>query len=237
MHGQKVALDNLRRGLPAGEAAAIDNPYSQYIGADIRSDPWGYVAPGLPETAAELAYRDACLSHRRNGVYAAMYFAAAIAAAFAVDDPVDALRIGLEEIPAHCLFAEGIRWALDVAPEIHDYRDATAAIAERYAGMDPIHAINNGALTVWGLTIGKRDFTRIIGETVAMAYDNDCTAATAGSIAGAVLGKEGIPAHWWKNFNDKAISYLTGHPVFAIGDVVDRFVFQSHRVKATATLG
>ena len=82
------------------QAAELENPYLNWIGADIRSDPWGYAAPGWPEKAAEIAYRDAYVSHRRNGIYAAMYFSAAISAAFTVNDPVDALKIGLEEIPA-----------------------------------------------------------------------------------------------------------------------------------------
>ena len=227
---EEVALDNLRAGIPASRAGETDNPYTQYIGADIRSDPWGYAAPGLPEKAAELAYRDSYLSHRRNGIYGAMYFSAVIAAAFAVDDPVDALHIGLEEIPLDCLLARGIRWALEVAPDIKDYRDAHDAVSERYGGMGKVHAINNACLTVWGLTIGGRDFTKAIGETVAMSYDNDCTAATVGSIAGAVLGKGGIPEHWWKNFNDKAHTYLTGQGVFAIHDMVSRFAVQAQRV-------
>ena len=67
-----------------------------------------------------------------------------------------------------------------------------------------------------------------------MSYDNDCTAATAGSIAGAVLGREGIPAHWWTSFNDKAFSYLKGHQEFRIDDVLDRFSLQARRVRATA---
>jgi ADP-ribosylglycohydrolase len=220
----------LRAGIPAERAAEIGNPYSQYIGADIRSDPWAYAAPGLPEKAAELAYRDAYLSHRRNGIYGAMYFSAVISAAFTVEDPVDALVIGLEEIPRDCLFAQGIRWSLDIADQIKDYRDANAAITEAYGGMHIVHAINNGCLTVWGLTIGGRDFTKVIGETVAMSFDNDCTAATAGSIAGAVLAKDGVPEHWWKNFNNKSLSYLNGHSAFEIDDLVDRFTVQAQRV-------
>ncbi len=231
---EEVALDNLRAGIPAEEAAARDNPYSQYIGADIRSDPWGYAAPGLPEMAAEMAYRDAYLSHRRNGIYSAMYFSAVIAAAFTVEDPVDALRIGLEEIPKDCLFSQGIRWSLDIADEIKDYRDANAAINEAYGGMPRVHSINNGCLTVWGLTIGGRDFTKVIGETVAMSYDNDCTAATAGSIAGAVLAKDGVPEHWWKNFNNKALTYLIGQGTFEIDDLVDRFTVQAQQVFGVA---
>ena len=139
--------------------------------------------------------------------------------------------IGLEEIPAGCRFAEAIRWALDVAADVRDHRDANAAITERYGGMHPVHAINNGCLTVWGLTIGRRDFTRVIGETVAMGFDNDCTAATAGSIAGAVVGRDGIAEHWWKPFGNRMHSYLNGHREFAIDDLVDRFQRQAERLR------
>ena len=82
-----------------------------WIGADIRSDPWGYAAPGYPEKAAEFAWRDATISHRRNGIYGAMYFSAAIAAAFATGDPVEALEAGLGDpgrLPAGARSALGI---------------------------------------------------------------------------------------------------------------------------------
>ena len=127
-----IALENLRNGVPALEAGALNNPCLNWIGADIRSDPWGYAAPGWPEKAAELAYCDATISHRRNGVYAAMYFSATISAAFAVDDPMDALKIGLEEIPADSITAREIRWALEMAPSVSGYKDAAALVAERY---------------------------------------------------------------------------------------------------------
>jgi hypothetical protein len=73
---EDIALRNLKAGAPASKAADKNNPFQQWIGADIRSDPWGYAAPGWPEKAAELAYRDAYLSHRQNGIYGAMFFAA-----------------------------------------------------------------------------------------------------------------------------------------------------------------
>ncbi len=225
-----IALDNLRKGVPALQAADVDNPCVQYIGADIRSDPWGYAAPGYPEKAAEFAHRDAYVSHRRNGIYGAMYFSAAIAAAFAVDDPVEALRIGLEEIPADCYLAQEVRWSLEEAPNIKNYRDARAAVDARYPGMHKVHAINNAVLTIWGLTIGGEDYSKVIGETVAMGLDNDCTAATAGSIWGAVYGKDAIPGHWHENFNNKVHTFLIGQEIFALDDMVDRFVVQAGRV-------
>ena len=229
---EKVALENLHRGVPAGRAAEVDNPYCQWIGADIRADPWGYMAPGWPEKAAELAWRDAFISHRRQGIYGEMYMAAVISAAFTVDDPIEALHLGLNEIPQDCALAAALRWALDIAPEIADYRQARAAMEETFRGMHPVHTINNACLTVWGIAIGGTDFTRVIGETVAMGMDNDCTAATAGSIVGAVVGIEGIPELWYRNFDDTVHSYLIDRPKFGISDVLERFSELARRLHA-----
>jgi ADP-ribosylglycohydrolase len=227
---EDIALKNLKKGVTAGRAAEKDNPYVEWIGADIRADPWGYLAPGWPERAADFAWRDAYLSHRRQGVYGAMFFAAAIAAAFAVDDPVEALRAGLTEIPRQSTLATHARWALDVAPQIKTHRDARDAADERFAGMHPVHTVNNACLTIWGVTIGGTDLSKVIGETVAMGLDNDCTAATAGSIVGAVAGKRGIPEHWHRNFNNTIHSYLIGKRAFRITDVVKRFTREAQRV-------
>ena len=227
---EKAALENLKAGIPARRAAEKDNPYCEWIGADIRADPWGYLAPGWPELAADMAWRDAFLSHRRQGIYGEMFFAAAIAAAFAVDDPITALKIGLTEIPRDCSLAKAVRWALRVAPEIGDYRQARAAVDEKFAGMNPVHTINNACLTVFGITIGGKDITRVIGETVAMGLDNDCTAATAGSIVGAVVGRKNVPAHWSRRFNNTVQSYLIGKPRFTITGLIHRFTRQAQRI-------
>jgi ADP-ribosylglycohydrolase len=112
---EDVALKNLKAGIPARKAADVGNPYCQWIGADIRSDPWGYIAPGWPEKAAAMAWTDASLSHRRNGIYGEMFFSAAISAAFAMDDPMEALRAGMTEIPRECALYKDVQWALDEA--------------------------------------------------------------------------------------------------------------------------
>lgn len=226
---EHVALENLKAGVPAARAGEKNNPYCEWIGADIRSDPWGYMAPAWPEFAAEMAYRDAYLSHRRNGIYGEMYFSAVIAAAFAVDDPVEALNIGLTEIPRDCSMSKAVRWALKKAPAIRNYRQARDAAEKQFAGMSHVHTIINACLTIWGVTIGRTDFSKVISETVAMGLDNDCTAATAGSIVGAVVGRKGIPARWTKPFNNTIHSYLIGKPKFRIDDVLNRFTRQAHR--------
>lgn len=56
------------------------NPGQELCGAMIRADAYGYACPGDPELAARLAFRDASFTHRKTGVYSAMFVAAAIAA-------------------------------------------------------------------------------------------------------------------------------------------------------------
>ena len=228
----KAVLDNLQSGLPAMQAGEIDNPTMFWIGADIRADPWAYAAPGYPELAAEFSWRNAYVSSRRNGIYGGMYFSAVISAAFALGDAMPALEAGLAGIPADCVLAREVRWALEEANDIKDYRAARAAADERYAGMHAVHTINNVALTIWGLAIGSDDFTKVIGETVAMGLDNDCTAASAGSIFGAAYGVDAIPEHWTRNFNNKVHSYIIDNPQFAIDDMVNRFTALAARALA-----
>lgn len=220
---EDVALKNLKNGISAMNAADIDNPYCQWIGADIRSDPWAYIAPGWPEKAAEFAWRDAYLSHRRNGIYGEMFFSAAQSAAFTVDNPLDALKIGLTEIPETCELYKDIIWAFEAGKDIKNYQDARLAVDERFPGMHHVHTRNNACLTVFGLMIGNTDVTKVLSETVAMGLDNDCTAATAGSIVGAIAGAGRVPEHWYKQFNNKVYSYMNQKTEFKIDNVTTRF--------------
>ena len=51
-----------------------------------------------------------------------------------------------------------------------------------------MHAVHQQRLPDGVRARARKDFTRTISVTVAMGLDNDCTAATAGSLLGAVLG-------------------------------------------------
>jgi len=221
---EDIALKNLQKGIPAAQAGEIDNPFIQWIGADIRADGFGYAAAGNPRLAAKMGYEDAFLSHRRNGIYGEMFFAAAIAAAFSTDCPIEPIRVALKEIPKTCTLYKDMEWALTVGPTLADYQAARDAVDQRFAGMSSVHTNNNAALTVFGLFLGKGDFTATIANVIAMGLDNDCTGATVGSIIGAVVGAKAIPQHWTKPFNNKVRTYINGMPEFEITDVVERFV-------------
>lgn len=225
--GERNLLHNLHQVIPVEKAGYLNNLNVESVAAWIRAASWGYVAPGWPEKAAELVFRDASINHRRNGVYGSMFFAASIAA-FVVDDPIEALHIGMQEIPQDSLFDEAIRWGFNIAPQIKNYRDGAAAVRERYAGMFEGHAINNALFVVLGAHIGGKDFTKVIGETVAIGMDNDFTGATAGSIIGAVIGKKGVPEHWYQPFHNRMHSYFIGGPEFLdFDDLLARYTTQA----------
>lgn len=219
-----AALNNLKAGVPAERAALIDNPYAQWIGALIRADGFGYACAGNPRKAAALAYRDAYLTHRRNGIYGEMLFAAAIAAAFTVDDALEAVRIGLNEIPKTSALYRDVTWALETAPTLRDFRHARQLVDEHFPGMSCVHTNNNACLMVFALALGKGDLSKTISTAVGMGLDNDCTAATYGSITGAICGMAGVEEKWYAPFHDRVRTYIIGAEELSIEDVADRFV-------------
>jgi ADP-ribosylglycohydrolase len=220
---ERAALDTLKKGVPGRRAALPDNPWIEWIGGDIRIDGWGYMAPAWPEKAAEFAYRETYVSHRYSGIYGGMYLAAAISAAFALNDTEAALHAGLAEIPRDCRTAQAVRWALAQKRRVRNWKQARQAVDDKFRPMSLVHTDNNLCLTIFGLLIGGRDFTKVIGETVAMGMDNDCTAASAGSIFGAAYGKAAIPDKWYRRFHDKQRTYINGHEWLKIGQTLKRF--------------
>jgi ADP-ribosylglycohydrolase len=229
---EDVALRNLKKGIKPPKTATTGNPYFEWIGADIRSDPWGYAAPGLPEVAAEFAYRDASLSHIKNGVYGAMFFAAAISAAFVLNDPEEIIRVGLQEIPERCRLANMIRQTIEWCRTNSSWEDTYNRIAKATNGMHWVHTINNAAITVAGILHAKGDFEKTIGYTVSMGWDCDCTGATSGSLIGAMLGYHNLPKKWIAPLGDGVATYLKGAEHQSSTDLARRFVRVTRQVLA-----
>ena len=217
------ALTQLKAGTKA-EFAANFNGYVEWIGAAIRADAFGYACAGDPVRAAQISYNDAYLTHRQNGIYGEMFCAAAIAAAFTAETPLDAIREGMKQIPAESDLYQSLEWAFSVQDKVTCYQRARMLIDEKFGRYHPVHTVNNMIAIVFSLMLGGNDFEKCISECIAIGLDNDCTGATVGSIAGACLGIDAIPEHWYDRFNDKVMSYIIDNRENSIEDVIDRFV-------------
>jgi len=163
-----------------------NNPFREWIGAAIRADFWGYAAAGNPELAAGFAYRDACWTHSKNGIYSEMFIAAVIAAAFAEPDPVKLIEIGLSEIPANCRLAEAVRLSLAWKKSGASWEEWLDKLDSTYASMHDVHAINNLQIVLMALLYGGGTIDRSAALAVMGGKDTDCNGATIGSIVGVI---------------------------------------------------
>jgi ADP-ribosylglycohydrolase len=182
--------------------ARNNNPYREWIGAQIRADGWAYCSAGDPHRAAEFAWRDAHWTHTANGIYGEMFTAAMISAAFTTADPLEIIRIGLSEIPARSKLAEGVEWALSRFPLCPDFESFMTEMEEKYKGMNTVHTINNALIVVMSLYYGKGDPERSICIAVMAGMDTDCNGATVGSIVGALCGRSGFTGKMASRLND-----------------------------------
>ena len=199
-------------------SACSDNEYSEWIGAQIRADLFGWVCPGRPGLAAELARRDASLSHRGNGVFGAMFVAALGAAIPASTSLGDAIDAALAEIPNDSEAAAAVRFGRELAADA----DAVDRLHERYRDLSPVHTLNNLALVVWALCAADGDFGAAIGDAVAAGWDTDCNGATVGGLCG--LAGMPIPASWTEPWNGRIGVSLAGHAEIPLDDAVERTV-------------
>jgi ADP-ribosylglycohydrolase/transcriptional regulator with XRE-family HTH domain len=205
---ERLAYRNLMLNIAPPETAVTLNPGREFIGARIRADIYGYVAPGKPEFAATLAHRDASLSHTKNGIYSAMFTAAAIAWSFVTDDIGEIVEVGLSEIPERCRLSEALRNVIEIAQVTDDWEVAYDRLMLEYGSYHPVHAINNTAWVVLALLYAGGDFEKAICLAVSCGMDTDCNGANVGSIMGIIHSSSNIPQKWTQPLQDTLYTSL-----------------------------
>jgi len=215
---ERVAYRNLVNCFSPPESASFCNPYREWIGAQIRADFFGYITPANPELGAELAYRDASISHIKNGIYGEMWVAAMLSAAASFDcqtpDVIERIiNAGLGEIPENCRLAEDIRKVINWKKENKTYDETIELIHAQYSehfSHHWCHTNSNAMIVAAALIYGELDLEKTIGYAVMGAFDTDCNGATAGSVLGMLLGAEKLPPKWIDPLCDTIISGVDG---------------------------
>ena len=172
-----------------------------------------------------MAWRDASISHTKNGIYGEMFASAMIAAAAVTDDIEDIIRAGLSEVPATSRLYETVE---NVIADFHagvSFDDAIAKIKEVY---DPhnshgwTHTVSNAAICALALLHGAGDYGKSICLSVQVGYDTDCNGATVGSILGMRNGAKGLDEVWTKPVNGKLDTSIFGVGILDLDKAAER---------------
>ncbi|MBE6554518.1 MAG: helix-turn-helix domain-containing protein [Ruminococcaceae bacterium] len=220
---ERVAFRNLILGYNPPESAMYKNPYREWIGAQIRGDYYGYINPGDFETAADMAWRDASISHVKNGIYGAMMVAAMISAAAVTDNLQAIVRAGLGQIPKTSRLYKKCTRIYRMHEEGRTEKEVFSDIYRRYDDTDShdwTHTISNAEIVVAALLYGMGDFARSICMAVEVGFDTDCNGATVGSILGMRGGIDCIGEEWRRPIGDRLDTSIFGLPSITIDELV-----------------
>ncbi len=222
---ERVAFCNFVNGYAPPESAVYKNPYREWIGAQIRGDYFGYINPANPELAAEMAWRDASISHVKNGIYGEMFVAAMLAVAATTDDAEEIILGGLAEIPYTSRLYEEIVTIIDQYKSGLSQKECFDRIHQKYdehTSHGWCHTIPNAMIVVGSLLYGKGDFGKSICMAVETGFDTDCNGATVGSILGMANGKETISEDWSAPISNKLHTSIFGVGTVNISDCVEK---------------
>lgn len=190
------ACNNLRRGLRPPQSGMY-NAYYMSDGAAMRSGPIGIVCAGDPERAAELAYRDACVSHYREGIWGAQAVAVAVSLAMVDADMEEIMETIFKIVPRDSWFYETLNRALNIV------KDADGDVANAWM---PLHnelfsthrsTVAEALPEVFGcLMLENKSFKSGLILAGNFGRDADTIGAIAGAVLGAKYGAKNIPDKW-----------------------------------------
>ncbi|MBQ0125792.1 MAG: ADP-ribosylglycohydrolase family protein [Clostridiales bacterium] len=210
---ERVAFCNFVKGYIPPASAEYKNPFREWIGAQIRGDYFGYINPGDPQSAADMAWRDGCIAQTKNGIYGEMFVAAALACAANETDIKKIILGGISQIPETSRLYERIKAV------IADYENGVTEkeffdnLHVRYnenSGHDWCHTISNAEIVVACLLYGGGDYGRSICMAVEQGFDTDCNGAPVGSILGMRGGRGVIDKKWTDPLHGKLSTAIFG---------------------------
>ncbi|MGI8689504.1 MAG: ADP-ribosylglycohydrolase family protein [Thermomicrobiales bacterium] len=223
--------------LEGGDPDALDawvsilNPHDEQCGAMIRADAYGYACPGRPALAAELAYRDASWTHRRTGIYATMFTAAAIAVAPVVSDPLDIFATALKFVPRRSRFSRIVADSLTLVHDATDWLDGYRRIHGKYAQFSHCQVYQE-----IGTLINTLRFAESVGDgickQVSQGNDTDSYGATAGAILGSYFGPGYLDDRWLAPFDDTIRTSVATQPEWSLSKLAHRMSDLPRRIAA-----
>jgi hypothetical protein len=182
--------------LPPDTGSAELNPDGAWsIGAQLQTELFGLLAPGMPDEASRRAAYFARVTNSGPAVEASRFYAAMYAMAFIEDDVGTLVRQAQQRFPASSTvyqIADNVQRWHGQNPE--DWRKTRRLIRDAYDN-DPMWWASrvNFASTLMALLYGQGDLQETLNIAGLAGWDADNNMTTAAGLLGIIHGFAGLP--------------------------------------------
>lgn len=215
---EKFALNNLKAGIWPPDSGLNNNIYYQYIGAQMRADLWGQIAPGCPDIAKEYAIMDGSISHGGVGIEGEVFVAVLLSQAMFEPNIIRNIERALKFIPTEkeSHYTQMVLKSINIYEEFpNDYAEARKRLLRNYwqnelmpevikselnfkfetqilldSALYGIHVLPNIGIIILSLLYGAKDKEDPLGRSICIAAMMGLdTDCNCGNI-GAILGAQ-----------------------------------------------
>jgi hypothetical protein len=209
-HANQASRYNILNGImPPQSGNWKNNPHADDLDFQIEADFIGLMAPGMVNSATEIANRVGHIMNSGDGYYGGVFVSALYSQAFVSNDANEIVEQAIKTIPEgtkfHDCIADVIKWHKQY-PE--DWQATWFELQKKwnndvgcpkgvFLSFDIDAKINSAYATI-GLLYGNGNFTRSMDIATRCGQDADCNPATVGGVLGVMLGYSKIPEFWLK---------------------------------------
>ncbi len=182
--------------LPPETGNPQNNPDGAWsIDAQLQTELFGMLAPGMPDVAAAYAERFARITNSGPAVEASVFYATLYSLAFFEDDIPTLIAVARQRTADEAIIApivdNVLRWHQE---QPQDWRVARQRIRDVY-DTDPMWWASrvNFAVTLMALLYGESDMLKTVEIAALAGWDADNNMTTAAGLLGLLHGYTGLP--------------------------------------------
>jgi hypothetical protein len=178
------------------------NLHADDIDFQIESDYIGFMCPGMPQTASEIADKIGRIMNYGDGIYGGIFVAALYSEAFFESNIPKIIEQAIQSIPAGSDYCKIVRDVVKLHEQYPaDWQTAWQELEAKWGDVDicgagspfNIDAKLNGAYIVMGLLYGDGDPMKTMEISTRCGQDSDCNPSNAMAVLGVIKGFSGLP--------------------------------------------
>jgi hypothetical protein len=197
------------------------NLHADDIDFQIEADYIGFMCPGMPQTAGQIADKIGHIMNYGDGIYGGIFVAALYAEAYFDNNISGVIEKALLSIPAESDYAKTIRDVIILHDQYPDnWRTAWKELESKWGDVDicgagipfNIDAKLNGAYIVMGLLYGDGDPVKTMEVSARCGQDSDCNPSNAMAVLGVIKGMSGLPSAYQNAIREISDSLFINTP-------------------------